>query len=88
MFCDGQIDEQPCNWDLSGEPFRVPGGQTSLTENPPLAATPVSIACPNGHAVNLGDLICPVCRVDVQEVSEEGQSFLRVVILIRTPVRL
>ncbi len=76
MFCDGQIDEQPCNWDLSGEPFRVPGGQTSLTENPPLAATPVSIACPNGHAVNLGDLICPVCRVDVQEVSERGPELL------------
>jgi primosomal replication protein N'' len=59
MFCEGLTDGMPCQWDLTSVPIVAAepwgGGQ------PP---APV-LACPDGHPVSSGDLICPVCGLGV-----------------------
>jgi primosomal replication protein N'' len=68
IFCDGQIDGQPCNWDLSTEPFKESGWRPTSIEDP---ARPTSTLpfCQNGHSVNFGDLICPNCGADLNRTA-------------------
>lgn len=66
LFCEGEIDGNPCNWDLADLPVR----ETGWRPTPPPATTSPSNAargCPNGHLAGAGDLICSVCGADVSD---------------------
>jgi primosomal replication protein N'' len=56
LFCQGLIDGVPCQWDLTSVPLIV---------GAPDFVAPAGPACPNGHPVSVGDLICPFCGLDV-----------------------
>lgn len=68
LFCAGEVDGQPCVWDLSGEALRPEGWRP-----PAPRAVPVSLvefetpSCRNGHTLDAGDLLCPVCGADIDE---------------------
>ena len=74
FFCQGEVDGLPCEWDLSAEPLRAPGWRPAppAEEAPP----PVRPACPNGHPVSAGDLLCGVCLADVDgsAVADAGDT--------------
>lgn len=66
MFCEGSVDQHPCNWDLAGEPIHADGWRPqvihTLDKLPPTDTPPAhGIACENGHAMNPGDLMCLQC---------------------------
>lgn len=67
MLCEGTREGAACGWDLSVIPIRSPGWRPS--EPAHVAATvvdPTPLACPNGHAVGLGDLLCETCGADLE----------------------
>ena len=65
MFCEGEHDGQPCDWNLSSLPLRPEGWRPNATVVPP-APLPEVIQCLNGHALEPGDLICPECGADAE----------------------
>src|SRR5262245_10029919 len=66
VFCQNVVDGSVCGWDL-----------TSVTLDVPVASMPAESGqaprCPNGHAVNPGDLLCGVCDAAI-ELPREGES--------------
>ncbi len=68
FLCLGQIAGADCGWDLSQIAIHPEGWQPDISfpEPPPVDAQP-SRLCPNGHAAEAGDLICPICSADVSE---------------------
>ncbi len=50
--------------DLSTEPFKESGWRPTCIEDLARATSTIP-SCQNGHSVNLGDLICPNCGVDL-----------------------
>jgi hypothetical protein len=64
MFCEGEVDGQRCDWPLSSLPLRQPGWRPAAAAAPPGAVARV-LSCPNGHAVEPGDLICSDCGADI-----------------------
>lgn len=57
LFCEG--DNGTCYFPLTSQPIVAPDWQPSS------AATVAEVAqlrCPNGHQLDVGDLICPVCQ--------------------------
>lgn len=74
-FCEGTVDGAPCGWNLSGVPIRLRGAGAPA---PPPPAPPVDpapepqpppagLACPGGHPVGAGDLLCPTCGAFVDD---------------------
>ncbi len=68
LFCEGEVNGRPCDWDLTAEPFRLEGWRPPA-RNVASATSAASrtLSCPVGHAVDSGDLLCPVCGADVVE---------------------
>ena len=62
FYCEASIEGQPCDWDLSQLPVRPSGWRPRIVEA--AASEPVT-ACPNGHPVEAGDLLCSDCGVEV-----------------------
>lgn len=72
VICKGDIDGSPCEWQLSDVPITESGTARpalpiSITDQPNIEQR----TCQNGHPVSPGDLICPICHV---ELKEEGSS--------------
>src|SRR4051794_27588371 len=66
LFCGGEVDGRPCDWDLSGEPLRPEGWRPRASSAAPIAPVELEApSCPDGHAVGAGDLLCPVCGADI-----------------------
>ena len=66
FFCEGTRDGATCHWDLSGVKIDQPGALLRpVPEAPSSAPGPV---CPNGHAVEQGDLLCPICELPVGDL--------------------
>lgn len=63
-MCDGIVNGQRCAWDLTQLPFHQPGWRPS-PPNPPRPDATSAPMCPSGHSAHPGDLICPVCGVDL-----------------------
>ncbi|MCP4069682.1 MAG: DUF4011 domain-containing protein [Phycisphaeraceae bacterium] len=62
ILCDGDIAGLSCGWELSDLPLR-PAGWTPAAQE--AAARPASTpTCTNGHALELGDLMCGECGAD------------------------
>ncbi|UCZ85726.1 AAA domain-containing protein [Pseudomonas sp. L5B5] len=75
LFCEGTVDQHPCNWDLAGEPIRADGWrpQAIVTQDTmaqdglpqatsaPADNTPQGLLCTNGHPMDAGDLMCLEC---------------------------
>lgn len=76
IFCEGQINHQPCGWDLTlesiqNEDWQPPLQQNVTTDHEILAgdnvvdiATTDEIVCVNGHPMDADDLICLQCGAD------------------------
>lgn len=69
FYCEGTVEGGPCDWDLSQLPVRPSGWRPSAVELPAEPALAPPVACPNGHAVEAGDLMCHVCGADVEGLS-------------------
>ncbi|MFG0459648.1 AAA domain-containing protein [Pseudomonas sp. TYF_15] len=66
MFCEGTVDQHPCNWDLAGEPIHADGWRPQIIHTvdnlPPTDTSPApGLVCENGHAMDPGDLMCLLC---------------------------
>lgn len=73
MFCEGTVDQAPCNWDLAGEPIHADGWRPQIIhtqENLPQGHPPPAhgIVCENGHAMDPGDLMCLQCDAPPAQV--------------------
>ncbi len=63
LFCEGEIAGDPCGWDLSQEPIRSPD---DVLPPPPTESSGEGVRqCANGHAIDAGDLLCPICGIYV-----------------------
>lgn len=75
IFCEGQIDHHPCDWDLSSEPIHAKGWRpiavVSAEEIVQQAtpALPPTTHCQYGHPMDDGDLICMVCGADAADIA-------------------
>jgi hypothetical protein len=68
VFCEGELGQNVCGWDLTTLPMRPEGWRPTPT--PAAPPTPqAQPGCPNGHPVEVGDLLCPTCGADVDEQS-------------------
>ncbi|HYO64050.1 MAG TPA: AAA domain-containing protein [Pyrinomonadaceae bacterium] len=66
LFCEGEVAQGVCNWELGSVPIRPSGWRpTPAPAAPPTSAGPP--VCPNGHPAGAGDLLCGVCGADVGE---------------------
>ncbi|MVV47531.1 DUF4011 domain-containing protein [Pseudomonas sp. PB120] len=68
MFCEGSIRDQPCGWDLAGEPIHPDGWrpqaivtQESIVDVSPAQDNVPALVCENGHQMDDGDLMCLEC---------------------------
>lgn len=74
-FCEGIVDNAPCNWELSAIAIRENGyrPQELVTEEDKeqrqriLSASSI-LRCANGHLMNQGDLMCLDCGADPSSV--------------------
>ena len=75
FFCEGTVNDLPCNWDLSGEAIHEQGWRPSVivtSEEVKVSSSEenlinqVNRLCMNGHPVEEGDFICTVCGVDIE----------------------
>ena len=65
LVCEGVVDGRACGWDLNGLPLKAEGWRPAP---PVIAAAPADgPTCQNGHAMSVGDLLCPVCGADLAE---------------------
>src|SRR5262245_42495486 len=67
-FCQGLVNDGPCSWDLSQEPIREDGWEPA---RPAEAPPPTQQACPNGHPITEGDLICGTCGAEILQARGE-----------------
>lgn len=61
-FCQGVVNDGPCSWDLSQEPIREDSWRPVA---PPEATLLAQRACPSGHSISEGDLLCAVCGAEI-----------------------
>lgn len=66
FYCEGTVEGRPCDWDLSQLPVRPSGWRPAAVEAAAEPALAAQVACANGHAVEAGDMMCPVCGADVE----------------------
>jgi primosomal replication protein N'' len=62
LSCEGILDGNTCNWDLTNEPVIQAGGASARAPEPP--PVPVGRRCLNGHSLGPGDEICLICGLD------------------------
>ena len=62
LSCEGPLDGNACNWDLTNEPVIQAGGAPAQAPEPP--PVPVGRRCLNGHSLDPGDEICLICGLD------------------------
>lgn len=72
MFCEGIVGSSRCNWNLMVEPVRPSGWRPASVVPTEPAAPSAPHACVNGHSMEEGDLICPVCGADEAEEAAAG----------------
>lgn len=64
-FCEGVVDDAPCQWELSALPIREVGDRpqeiATKDERRPVSA---GLLCTNGHQMDAGDLMCLTCGAD------------------------
>jgi hypothetical protein len=67
VFCDGELGQGVCGWDLTSVPIRPEGWRPTpaLAAREGRAATPT---CPNGHPAEAGDLLCATCGADIGDL--------------------
>jgi len=71
IVCGNDLNGSPCNWDLTSEEIRdaheARGSSAGSDEPNPVAGTETQapLRCPNGHAISLGDLLCPECNCEL-----------------------
>lgn len=63
VFCDGELEGDPCQWDLTRERMRPAGWRPNV--EPVVAADAVVILCPQGHPAHPGDLMCATCGAEI-----------------------
>ena len=68
VFCEGELGGAVCNWDLTSLPMRPEGWRPAPAPAAPTAPQ-AQPACPNGHLVEVGDLLCPICGEDLDDRS-------------------
>ncbi|MES2069869.1 MAG: AAA domain-containing protein [Pseudomonadota bacterium] len=77
-FCEGIVNSEPCQWDLSSLLIRAAGDRpqevvtkedTGQKQNNRSTLT-IELLCTNGHPMSEGDLMCLDCGADM--VHEEG----------------
>jgi primosomal replication protein N'' len=73
LFCEGETEQGPCGWDLTSVPIRPPGWRPTLTPAEPPGQT-AAPRCPNGHSVEPGDLLCPICATDIDNLAAPEPS--------------
>lgn len=66
MFCEHDAGGGPCGFPLADVLMKPEGWRPGkvITQPPPPA--PVRPLCPNGHAVDVGDMLCTECGAEVQ----------------------
>ncbi|MCA1568098.1 MAG: DUF4011 domain-containing protein [Acidobacteria bacterium] len=64
VFCDGELGQGVCGWDLTSVPIRPEGWRPTQAQvvQEGRAATHT---CPNGHPAEAGDLLCATCGADI-----------------------
>lgn len=65
MFCEGTVGSARCNWNLMLEPVRPIGWRPATPVIPKPTTATAAHLCANGHPMEEGDLLCPVCGADV-----------------------
>lgn len=79
VSCEGFVDGHQCNWPLL-EVQITPAGwrpkEVVPAEPTPAETLPVGDVCTNGHALEVGDFLCPVCGAESAASSEvtEGRE--------------
>lgn len=78
VSCEGVVDGNQCNWPLL-EVQITPAGwrptEVVPAESTPAGTSPVGLVCTNGHDLEIGDFLCPVCGAEAaagNEVTEGG----------------
>ncbi|MCD9127658.1 AAA domain-containing protein [Luteimonas fraxinea] len=71
IFCEGTVQDRPCQWDLAGEPIHAPGWRPQPVVTLHTQATGDAQAldtetprCGNGHPMQPGDLMCLECGAE------------------------
>ncbi len=72
LYCQGLLDEVPCNWDLSSI-LVTESGRVAAGPGPVIVSGPV---CANGHLVSVGDLICPQCGADLTPITGSAPTVI------------
>ncbi|MGM0935208.1 MAG: AAA domain-containing protein [Pseudomonadota bacterium] len=86
IFCEGQINHQPCGWDLTLETIQdeswqpplqqseVTGDHISAGDKVVDVSTPDAIVCVNGHPMDPSDLICLQCGADAASSNDSREQ--------------
>ncbi|CAH1387714.1 AAA domain-containing protein [Candidatus Nitrotoga sp. M5] len=65
LFCDGEINDRRCHWNLSDEPIRQKGWRPAPIVTAEQATQVIQPStCINGHTLDPTDLICTTCGGD------------------------
>ena len=75
LFCEGVIEYQRCDWNLSDEPIIRAGRSPDVSSEPKIEVINHQ-RCINGHAMEMSDLLCMTCGADpsLSSVSPEVES--------------
>ncbi len=72
LVCEGTVNGHSCGWDLSDVPIRPKGWRphSPAKDDSVDTSAPTVRTCSNGHPVDEGDLICPVCGANVDDAED------------------
>lgn len=77
VSCEGVVDGHQCNWPLL-EVQITPSGwrptEVVPADSMPAATSPVGLICTNGHALEEGDFLCPICGSEATAGSEATEG--------------
>jgi primosomal replication protein N'' len=62
-LCQNEVHGSLCSWPLTGEAVTVRGQKPE----PTLSEQPMAARCPNGHSVDVGDLLCSQCGAAIND---------------------
>ncbi len=63
-FCYGCLASGREPWPIGDEPIRPRGWRPDIPSGQP-PPEPTPSVCPNGHAITVGDWMCPTCNADI-----------------------
>lgn len=72
IFCEGEVDGQPCGWDVSALTMRPEGWRPDQV-GVPAQPSPVPL-CENGHVLEAGDLLCGECGAFVASADDSAAT--------------